>query len=80
MKQNQNQHKNTQETTMVVQNSSNQKKDKKIKYEEKKLSMEKKLSWHSYLVERNTIKEGTELLPPSCSLYSTQLSVIICVC
>jgi hypothetical protein len=44
MKQNQNQHKNTQETTMVVQNSSNQKKDKKIKYEEKKLSMEKKLS------------------------------------
>jgi hypothetical protein len=31
-------------------------------------------------VERNSIKEGTELLPPSWSLYSTQLWVIICVC
>jgi hypothetical protein len=65
---------------MVVQNSNNQKKDKKIKDEEKKFSTEKNLSWRSYLVEHNAIKEGTELLFPSCSLYSTQLWVIICVC
>ncbi len=72
--------KTPRETAMVVQNSNNQKKDKKIKDEEKKFSTEKNLSWRSYLVEHNAIKEGTELLFPSCSLYSTQLWVIICVC
>ncbi len=52
--------KTPRETTMIVQNSNNQKEDKKIKDEEKTLSMEKNPSWRSYLVEHNTIKEGME--------------------
>jgi hypothetical protein len=39
----------------------------KKKDEEEKL--EKNLSWWLYLVKHSAIKEGMELLPPSCSLY-----------
>ncbi len=58
-------------------NSNDRKKDEKKKDEEKR---EKNLSWRSYLVERSAIDEGTELPPPSCNLYSTQLRVIVRVC
>lgn len=73
MKHNQNQQENTH-GNYNGWNNNNRKKQKK-KDEEKKLNMEKNLSWQFYLVERSAIEEGTKL-PPSCSLYSTQLHIV----